>query len=179
MAVPITSIPCPMEQSTVTTQSTKPGVSAQQGQQSSCPPEPVWSAHVPACLIVFNELPGVRHPKESLALDDQPRVEGNLYWVPLVTHHVLSKDTMSLPGFTFFAVQATAITNSWLNSKLTCWAVSTSVGSLASKLIISRAGRLESIPGSVGKHSLTGQKLESIAEPQPEMVLLPSGSQNG
>lgn len=119
----------------------------------------------------------MRHPKESRALDDQPLVEGNLFWVPLaVTHHVLSKDTVSLPGFTFFAVQVTAITNSWLNSKLMCWVVSTSVGNLASKLIIIWAGRLENIPGSVGKHSLAGQKLESIAEPQPEMILLPSGS---
>lgn len=93
-------------------------------------------------------------------------MEGNLFWVPLaVTQHLLAKDTASLPGFTFFAVQATAITNSWLNSKLTCWAVSTSVGNLASRLIISQAGRLESIPRSVGKHSLMGRSLSQWLSP--------------
>lgn len=53
-----------MEQSTVTTRSTKLGVSGQQGQNLFGP------AHIPACLIVFNELPGVRHPKDSLTLDE-------------------------------------------------------------------------------------------------------------
>lgn len=61
-------------------------------------------------------------------------VEGNLPWIPLtVTDHLSYTDTVSLPGSTFSAAQATAITNSWLNSKLTCWAVSTNVGNLASK----------------------------------------------
>lgn len=69
-------------------------------------------------------------------------VEGSLLWIPLtVTHHLLYTDTVSLPGFTFSAAQVTAITNSWLNSKLTCWAVSTNVGNLASKFD-RRAGRL-------------------------------------
>lgn len=67
--------------------------------------------------------------------------EGNL-WIPLtVTYRPLDTDTVSSPGFTFSAAQATAITNCWLNSKLTCWAVSTNVGNLASKFDC-RSGRL-------------------------------------
>lgn len=61
-------------------------------------------------------------------------MEGNFLWIPLAfAHHLLYTDTMSLPGFTFSVAQATAITNFWLNSKLTCWAVSTNAGNLASK----------------------------------------------
>lgn len=82
-------------------------------------------------------------------------VEGNLPWIPLaVTRHPLYTDTVSLPGFTFSAAQATAITNSWLNSKLTCWAVSTNVENLASKFDCQANWKLF-IPRGVEKHSLT------------------------
>lgn len=68
-------------------------------------------------------------------------VEGNLLWILLaVAYHFLYTDTV-FTGFTFSAAQATAITNSWLNSKLTCWAVSTNVGNLASKFDC-QSGRL-------------------------------------
>lgn len=64
---------------------------------------------------------------------------------------------VNLPGFTFSAAQATAITNSWLNSKQTCWAASTSVGSLASKFVSQTGNSV--LPGvCVGKHSLMRAK---------------------
>jgi len=84
-------------------------------------------------------------------------VEGNLLWIALaVAHHLLYTDTVRLPGFTFSAAQATAITNSWLNSKLTSCAVSTNVGNLASKFD-PWSGSLGT-PRDVGKHSLTRAK---------------------
>lgn len=104
------------------------------------------SSHVPVTLfIVCNELPDflvwdIQKTLFSWMVSPSEAVERSFLWIPLAVAQYFfffffffNICIVNLPGFTFSAAQATAITNSWLNSKQMCWAASTSVGSLASK----------------------------------------------